>query len=86
MRRLVAGNGTGVNCSQPRNAYLAVCIWQNMEMNRPDLVGSSVKVDPTGRFCTPAEVAIGVVFISGPAASRISGANLVIDGALTVAV
>jgi len=27
-----------------------------------------------------------VVFLSSPAASRISGANLVIDGALTVAV
>jgi len=32
------------------------------------------------------EVARGVVFISSPAASRISGTNLVIDGALTVAV
>jgi NAD(P)-dependent dehydrogenase (short-subunit alcohol dehydrogenase family) len=31
-------------------------------------------------------VANGVVFIASPAASRISGANLVIDGALTVAV
>ena len=28
----------------------------------------------------------GVVFVSSPAASRISGTNLVIDGALTVAV
>jgi hypothetical protein len=31
-------------------------------------------------------VANGVVFLSSPAASRISGTNLVIDGALTVAV
>ena len=32
------------------------------------------------------EVAHGVVFLSSPMASRISGTNLVIDGALTVAV
>ena len=35
---------------------------------------------------TPAEVANGVVFLSSPMAGRISGTNLVIDGALTVAV
>ena len=35
---------------------------------------------------TPQEVANGVVFISSPVACRISGTNLVIDGALTVAV
>jgi len=40
----------------------------------------------TGKFGTAAEVANGVVFLASPAASRISGTNLVIDGALTVAV
>jgi len=39
-----------------------------------------------GRFGTAEEVAHGVVFLSSPLASRISGTNLVIDGALTVAV
>jgi NAD(P)-dependent dehydrogenase (short-subunit alcohol dehydrogenase family) len=49
-------------------------------------ISDSRKVNPTGKFGTPAEVANGVVFISSPVASRISGTNLVIDGALTVAV
>ena len=49
-------------------------------------VHSTLKVNPTGRFGTAEEVANGVVFISSPMASRISGTNLVIDGALTVAV
>ena len=61
-------------------------IWQAIETNMPDLFASTLKVNPTGKFGTPAEVANGVVFISSPAASRISGASLVIDGALTVAV
>lgn len=45
-----------------------------------------LKVNPTGKFGTQQEVANGVVFLSSPVASRISGTNLVIDGALTVAV
>jgi 3-oxoacyl-[acyl-carrier protein] reductase len=40
----------------------------------------------TGRMGTPQEVAAGVVFLASPVASRISGTNLIIDGALTKAV
>ena len=32
---------------------------------------------------TPEEIAAPVVFLASPAASRVSGANLVVDGALT---
>jgi NAD(P)-dependent dehydrogenase (short-subunit alcohol dehydrogenase family) len=32
---------------------------------------------------TPEEVAAPVVFLASPAASRVSGTNLVVDGALT---
>jgi 3-oxoacyl-[acyl-carrier protein] reductase len=35
---------------------------------------------------TPEEVAFGVVCLASPLASRISGTNLIIDGALTKAV
>jgi 3-oxoacyl-[acyl-carrier protein] reductase len=84
-RQLVA-KGIRVNCVSPGNTYFDGGIWQTIENNMPDLYNSTLKVNPTGRFGTPAEVANGVVFLSSPAASRISGANLVIDGALTVAV
>ena len=84
-RQLVA-KGIRVNCVSPGNTYFEGGIWQNIEKNMPDLYASTLKVNPTGRFGTPQEVANGVVFISSPAASRISGAHLVIDGALTVAV
>jgi 3-oxoacyl-[acyl-carrier protein] reductase len=43
-------------------------------------------LNPTGRMGTPQEVAVGVVFLASPVASRISGANLLIDGALAKAV
>ncbi|MEQ1807287.1 MAG: SDR family oxidoreductase [Burkholderiaceae bacterium] len=84
-RQLVA-KGIRVNCVSPGNTYFDGGIWQNIEKNVPDLYNSTLKVNPTGRFGTAAEVAAGVVFISSPIASRISGTNLVIDGALTVAV
>ncbi|MEJ8854955.1 SDR family oxidoreductase [Variovorax robiniae] len=84
-RQLVA-KGIRVNCVSPGNTYFDGGIWQTIEKNMPDLYASTLKVNPTGKFGTPDEVAKGVVFISSPAASRISGTNLVIDGALTVAV
>lgn len=84
-RQLVA-KGIRVNCVSPGNTYFDGGIWQTIEKNMPDLYNSTLKVNPTGRFGTPAEVATGVVFLSSPLASRISGTNLVIDGALTVAV
>ena len=83
-RQLVA-KGIRVNCVSPGNTYFDGGIWQNIEKGMPDLYASTLKANPTGRFGTPAEVANGVVFLSSPAASRISGTNLVIDGALTVA-
>jgi NAD(P)-dependent dehydrogenase (short-subunit alcohol dehydrogenase family) len=86
LSRQLVGKGIRVNCVSPGNTYFDGGIWQTIEKNMPDLFASTLKVNPTGRFGTPAEVANGVVFISSPAASRISGANLVIDGALTVAV
>lgn len=84
-RQLVA-KGIRVNCVSPGNTYFDGGIWQTIEKNMPDLFASTLKVNPTGKFGTAAEVANGVVFISSPMASRISGTNLVIDGALTVAV
>ena len=84
-RQLVA-KGIRVNVVSPGNTYFDGGIWQTIEKNVPDLYSSTLKVNPTGKFGTPQEVANGVVFISSPVASRISGTNLVIDGALTVAV
>lgn len=86
LSRQLVGKGIRVNCVSPGNTYFDGGIWQNIEKNMPDLYNSTLKVNPTGKFGTPAEVANGVVFLSSPAASRISGTNLVIDGALTVAV
>ena len=86
LSRQLVGKGIRVNCVSPGNTYFDGGIWQTIEKNLPDLFASTLEVNPTGKFGTAAEVANGVVFISSPMASRVSGTNLVIDGALTVAV
>ncbi len=86
LSRQLVGKGIRVNCVSPGNTYFDGGIWQTIEKNLPDLFASTLKVNPTGKFGSPEEVASGVVFLSSPMASRISGTNLVIDGALTVAV
>jgi NAD(P)-dependent dehydrogenase (short-subunit alcohol dehydrogenase family) len=86
LSRQLVGKGIRVNCVSPGNTYFDGGIWQTIEKNMPDLFASTLKANPTGRFGTAEEVAHGVVFLSSPMASRISGTNLVIDGALTVAV
>jgi len=86
LSRQLVGKGIRVNCVSPGNTYFDGGIWQNVEKNMPDLFASTLKLNPTGKFGTAEEVADGVVFLASPRASRISGTNLVIDGALTVAV
>jgi NAD(P)-dependent dehydrogenase (short-subunit alcohol dehydrogenase family) len=80
------GKGIRVNAVSPGNTYFEGGIWQNIERGSPDLYRSAMALNPTARMGTPEEVAAGVVFVASPVASRISGTNLIIDGALTKAV
>lgn len=82
----LAPKGIRVNAVSPGNTYFEGGVWQNIERGNPGLYKTALGLNPTGRMGTPEEVAYGVVFLSSPLASRISGTNLIIDGALTKAV
>jgi 3-oxoacyl-[acyl-carrier protein] reductase len=82
----LAAKGIRVNTVSPGNTYFEGGIWQNIERGSPDLYKMAMGLNPTGRMGTAEEVAAGVVFVASPIASRISGTNLSIDGALTKAV
>ena len=83
--QLVA-KGIRVNVVSPGNTYFDGGIWQNIERGNSDLFKTQMSLNPTGRMGTAREVAAGVVFLASPMASRVSGTNLIIDGALTKAV
>jgi NAD(P)-dependent dehydrogenase (short-subunit alcohol dehydrogenase family) len=82
----LAAKNIRVNAVSPGNTYFEGGIWQNIERGMPDLYKTAMSLNPTGRMGTAEEVAAGVVFLASPLASRISGTNLIIDGALTKAV
>lgn len=71
------------NTVSPGNTYFEGGVWSAIETGDPDLFSMAVGLNPTGHMGTPAEVAAPVVFLASRAASRISGTNLVVDGALT---
>jgi NAD(P)-dependent dehydrogenase (short-subunit alcohol dehydrogenase family) len=79
----LAPRGVRANAVSPGNVYFEGGVWQNIERNNPELFEASVALNPTGRLGTPEETAYAVVMLASPRASRISGTNLVVDGALT---
>ena len=79
----LAEKGIRANTVSPGNTYFPGGVWNNIETGNPELYEFAMGLNPTGRMGTAEEQAAGVVFISSPLASRISGANLLIDGALT---
>lgn len=79
----LAGKGIRVNTVSPGNTYHDGGVWPAIEKDDPKLFSFAMGLNPTGRMGTPQEVAASVVFLSSPLSSRTTGANLLIDGALT---
>jgi NAD(P)-dependent dehydrogenase (short-subunit alcohol dehydrogenase family) len=79
----LASKGIRANTVSPGNTYFEGGFWHNAELNMPELFNEVLAMNPTGRMGTAEEVAAAVVFLASPRASRISGTNLVVDGALT---
>ena len=79
----LAGRGLRANSLSPGNTYFPGGVWENIEQNNPALFAEALGLNPTGRMARPEEIARGVAFLASPAASFITGTNLVVDGALT---
>jgi 3-oxoacyl-[acyl-carrier protein] reductase len=79
----LAPDGVRANSVSPGNTYFPGGVWTSIEEGDPELFRTALELNPTGRMATPQEVANAVVFLSSSAASFITGANLVVDGALT---
>ncbi|HZR43946.1 MAG TPA: SDR family oxidoreductase [Ktedonobacteraceae bacterium] len=81
LSRELAPLGIRVNVVSPGEIYFEGGFWQRMEQEDPDLVAEALHKNILGRFGTPLEVARAAVFLASPAASFISGTNLLVDGA-----
>jgi 3-oxoacyl-[acyl-carrier protein] reductase len=79
----LAARNIRANTVSPGNTYFPGGVWEKIEQGNPALFAQSLALNPTGRMGTPIEVARAVVFLASPAASFITGTNLVVDGALT---
>jgi 3-oxoacyl-[acyl-carrier protein] reductase len=79
----LAAKNIRANAVSPGNVYFKSGIWNWIEDNNPELYQKALDLNPSGRMAKPEEVARATVFLASPAASYISGTNLVIDGALT---
>lgn len=79
----LAGKGIRANTVSPGNTYFPGGVWSQIETENPELFSQAMKLNPTGRMGVPQEMANAAVFLASPAASFITGTNLVVDGALT---
>ncbi|MCK0196604.1 SDR family oxidoreductase [Ancylobacter sp. 6x-1] len=79
----LAGKGIRANTVSPGNTYFEGGVWNQIKDGNPELYATALALNPTGRMGTPQEMANAAVFLASPAASFITGTNLVVDGALT---
>jgi 3-oxoacyl-[acyl-carrier protein] reductase len=83
----LAPKGIRANTVSPGNIYIADGVWGEIERGVPELFKKQWEKNPMGRMGKPEEVADAVLFVSSnERASFVSGANLVVDGALCTGV
>ena len=79
----LAAKGIRANCAVPGQHLLPRRRLGEHRAEQPELFATALGLNPTGRMARPEEIARAAVFLASPAASFMTGANLLVDGALT---
>ena len=72
-----------VNCVSPGPIYFEGGVWAMLEDTMEKWYQKTVRDHPEGRLGSPEEVSNCIVFVSSPAASWVSGTNMIVDGGFT---
>ena len=83
LAQALAPRGIRVNSVSPGPIYFEGGNWQMIQQTMKPIYDRALAQCALGRMGTPEEVARAVVFLASPAASYVTGANLVVDGGFT---
>ncbi len=83
LSQALAKQGVRVNVVSPGPIYFEGGNWEMIKQAMPAMYEGALAQCAIGRMGTPEEVARAVVFLASPAASLVTGANLVVDGGFT---
>ncbi len=75
--------GIRANGVSPGAIFFEGGVWDTAKTEAPERYAAAIARNPMGRLGTPEEVANAAMFLASPAASYISGTNIVVDGAAT---
>ena len=83
LARRLAGKKIRANSISPGTIFCENGFWENAKHNMPDVYEEFFNRNPMGRMGTPQEVANAAAFLASPAASFITGTNVIVDGGFT---
>ena len=83
LSQFIRGEGVRVNAVSPGPIYFAGGAWEMIKGTMPKFYESTVRKIPGGEMGTPEEVANVVTFLASPAASLVTGTNLIADNGYT---
>lgn len=83
LARQHAARGIRANVVSPGMVYFEGGIWYQVEQGMPDFYKQALARNPMGRMASPQDVANAAIFLASPRSSFTTGANLVVDGAMS---
>lgn len=85
LSRALAPSGIRANLVSPGTIYFDDGFWGRVKREDPAYFAKMIGFNPLGRMGQPEEIGRVTAFVASPAASFMTGANVVVDGGMTSA-